>query len=195
MDGFVNLVRDLLLESGVSSENIYHKRRVELPGFFRAEKKWDLLAMVDGQLIAAIEFKSQIGPSISNNCNNRAEEAIGNATDLWTAYREGAFQLSARPWLGYFMLLEDKELTRRPISVREPHFKIFDAYRDASYADRYEQLMVRLIRERLYDGACFITSGEKGGKRGDYTEPSKQLSFKKFAREMIARTKAHLDTL
>ena len=60
-----------------------------------------------GQLGAAIEFKSQVGPSFGNNFNNRSEEAIGSATDVWAAYREGAFRPSPRPFLGYLMLLED----------------------------------------------------------------------------------------
>lgn len=42
-------------------------------------------------MIAAVELKSQVGPSFGNNCNNRTEEAIGTAHDFWTAYREGAF--------------------------------------------------------------------------------------------------------
>ena len=94
MDGFVELVRDLLEESGVDKPVIYCERCVELPGWFRPEKKWDLLVVVDGCLIAAIEFKSQVG-SFGNNYNNRTEEAIGSATDLWAAYREGAFKPSA----------------------------------------------------------------------------------------------------
>ena len=42
MDGFVELVRDLLEESGVDKPVIYCERYVELPGWFRPEKKWDL---------------------------------------------------------------------------------------------------------------------------------------------------------
>jgi hypothetical protein len=63
----------------------------ELPGFFRPTKDWDMLVVHEGHLIAAVEFKSQRGPSFGNNFNNRTEEAIGNATDLWTAFREGAY--------------------------------------------------------------------------------------------------------
>jgi hypothetical protein len=59
-----------------------------LPGFFRPTKLWDMLVIHEGKLIAAIELKSQVGPSFGNNFNNRTEEAIGNAHDLWTAYRE-----------------------------------------------------------------------------------------------------------
>ena len=52
---------------------------------------------VGGQLIAIVEFKSQVGPSFADSYNNRTEEALGNATDLWTAYGEGACKLSQRP--------------------------------------------------------------------------------------------------
>ena len=100
MDGFVALVRDLLEESGVDRPVVYCERHIELPGWFRPEKKWDLLVVVEGCLIAAIEFKSQVG-SFGNNFNNRTEEALGSAADLWAAYREGAFKPSTRPWLGF----------------------------------------------------------------------------------------------
>ena len=75
---------------------------LEVPGYYRPEKKWDLLVVVDDQLLVAIEFKSQVGPSFGNNFNNRTEEAIGNAEDVWTAYREGRFGKHQAPVLGYF---------------------------------------------------------------------------------------------
>jgi len=74
MDGFVLLVRDMLIENGISGVNVYSKKMVELPGYFRPEKRWDLLVVIDEQLLATIEFKSQVGPSFGNNFNNRTEE-------------------------------------------------------------------------------------------------------------------------
>jgi len=41
MNGFVNLVRDLLVESGIPSVSVFYERNVELPGYFRPEKCWD----------------------------------------------------------------------------------------------------------------------------------------------------------
>ena len=41
-----------------------------LPGYFRPTKLWDLLVTYKGQLIAAIELKSHVGPSFGNNFNN-----------------------------------------------------------------------------------------------------------------------------
>jgi hypothetical protein len=35
-------------------------------GWYRPEKKWDLLIVSDGKLLAGIEFKSQVG-SFGNN--------------------------------------------------------------------------------------------------------------------------------
>jgi hypothetical protein len=186
MDGFVGLVRDLLEESGIDRPVIYCERCVELPGWFRPEKKWDLLVVVEGCLIAAIEFKSQVG-SFGNNFNNRTEEAIGSASDLWAAYREGAFKPSARPWLGYLMLLEDAPGSTRPVKSQEPHFKVFEEFRSASYAKRYEILLTKLVRERLYDAACFLMSSSSDGPKGHYVEPAAELRFENFISPLLAR--------
>src|SRR5437016_1414078 len=122
MDGFIRLVRQLLTDARVPEKCIAVDKRIELPGWFRAEKKWDLVIVHESELLAALEFKSQIGPSFGNNFNNRTEEALGSATDIWAAYREGAFKPSARPFLGYLMLLEDCDPSRSPVKVLSPHF-------------------------------------------------------------------------
>ncbi len=194
MDGFVAMIRDLLLESGLPESTVFCSGKLELPGYFRAEKQWDLLVVAEGQLLAGIEFKSQVGPSFGNNFNNRAEESLGSATDLWAAYREGAFRPSARPWLGYLMLLEDAPQSRRPVGVQEPHFKVFDEFRNASYANRYETLLTKLLRERLYDGACLLLSNSNDGKRGKFQEPSAELAFQAFAGSLLAHAIAFVET-
>ena len=194
MNGFVNLIRDMLVENGISSPSIFCERNVELPGFFRPEKCWDLLVVVEGTLIASIEFKSQVGPSFGNNYNNRTEEAIGNATDLWAAYREGAFKPSTRPWIGFFMLLEETARSMNPVRAKEPHFKVFPEFVAASYAKRYEILLTKLLRERLYDGACFLLTDKSTGDKGDYREPNPELSFRNFAESLVARAIAHIKT-
>jgi Restriction endonuclease XhoI len=124
LDGFRDLVAELLVESGLQRATIYWRKKTELPGWYRAEKNWDLLVVADEKLVAIVEFKSQVG-SFGNNFNNRTEESLGNAADLWAAYEEGAFKPSERPWLGYLMLLEDAPGSNRPVSVKEPHFEVF----------------------------------------------------------------------
>ena len=107
MAGFIDLFTKLITNTGFEERHIFYKKAVELPGFFRPTKEWDLLVVRDNILIAVIEAKSHIGPSFGNNFNNRTEEAMGSAIDLWTAYREQAFMNSPQPFLGYFILLED----------------------------------------------------------------------------------------
>ena len=189
MDGFVELVRDFLVDCGIDQSNIFCNQAVELPGWFRAEKKWDLLVVVKGQLIATMEFKSQVG-SFGNNFNNRAEESLGSATDIWTAYREGAFALSQRPWLGYVMVLEEVSRSLSPVGVKEPHFPVFPEFREASYAKRYEILMTKLVRERLYDSAALLLSNQGSAEDGSYHQPSVELSFENLLTSLKARSMA-----
>lgn len=189
LDGFVELFRDFLEEAGLDRPCIYTSRKVELPGWYRAEKKWDLVIVRDGSLIAAMEFKSQVG-SFGNNFNNRTEEALGNATDLWGAFREGAFVPSLRPWLGYVMVLEEAKGSLCPVGVKEPHFKVFDEFRNTSYAKRYEILLTKLVCERLYDSAALILTDRLTGRDGTYIEPSPELGFDNLLISLKARAVA-----
>ena len=189
LDGFVELLREYLEQAGLDRTCIYTSRKVELPGWYRAEKKWDLLIVREGHLIAAMEFKSQVG-SFGNNFNNRTEEALGNATDIWAAFREGAFAPSLRPWLGYVMVLEEAKGSLTSVGVQEPHFKVFPEFRESSYAKRYEILLTKLIRERLYDSATLILTNRLTGRDGRYVEPSPELGFENLLRSLKARAVA-----
>lgn len=193
MDGFVLLVRDIIKAAGLLDDCIFAAKCLELPGYFRPEKKWDLIVVDGDVLVAAIEFKSQIGPSFGNNFNNRSEEAIGTAQDIWTAYREGAFPTSDRPWLGYVMMLEDCSRSTSPVSVRQPHFPVFAEFVDASYSERYQLLLTKLVRERLYDSACFLLSSRETGSKGRYTHPDQNLSFIQLAASLSGKITSHLN--
>ena len=189
MDGFVELTRDVLLACGIADEEISFDSRLELPGYYRPEKRWDILAVADGKLIAAIELKS-MASSFGNNLNNRAEEAVGSATDLWTAYREGAFPTTPKPWLGYLMLLVECEESTHPVSVREPHFPVLPEFTGASYAERCQVLLDKLMRERLYDATCFLMTPGESAPTGDYREPDADLSFRYFEESLRAQVSA-----
>lgn len=190
MDGFISLITDLMVEAGAEKSNIYHNKHLELPGFFRPTKEWDLLFVKDNQLILALEAKSQVGPSFGNNFNNRTEEAMGSALDLWTAYREGAYNKTIKPWLGYVFLLEDCPESRKPVRVQEPHFKVFPEFVNASYGKRYELFCRKLVRERHYNVAAFLMSDKTGGVKGRYTEPVDDLTFEIFAKSLVAQVTA-----
>lgn len=181
MEGFVDLVVDLVRANGLGHATICRKRAlVTLPGYFRPTKLWDLLVLNEGRLVAAIELKSQVGPSFGNNFNNRTEEAIGTAHDLWTAYREGAFGKQPRPFVGWLMVVEDAPRSQAPIRDRSPHFPVFPEFQGASYLQRYDILCQKLTREQLYTTAAVIATPRTAVASGDFTTLSDMTSLATF---------------
>ncbi len=190
LDGFVELIKEVLILNGVPERCIFIDTDLELPGYFRPNKKWDLLVVDNNELIIAIEFKSQVGPSFGNNFNNRTEEAMGSALDIWTAYREGVFGTQRAPWLGYFMVLEDCRKSNEPVRVRSPHFPVLREFIDASYKERYEIFCSKLLLERQYSAACFTTTSiTNNGIYYDF--PREELSCREFIVSMLAAAVSH----
>jgi hypothetical protein len=187
MDGFALAITNVLLTAGVPQESIHVKKSLTvLPGFFRPTKTFDFLVVTDGILKIVIELKSHIGPSFGNNFNNRAEEAMGSALDIWTAFREGAFGNATAPWLGYLIVLEDCPASRMRIKAAEPHFSVFPEFKDSSYAERYELFCRKMVRERHYSAACFIMADRhKVDETPNYSEPALDLSVANFLTDMI----------
>jgi hypothetical protein len=182
-DGFVNMIAAIVKSAGLEDICIKKaaKRERTLPGYYRPSKEWDLVILSKDELIGAVEVKSQVG-SFGNNFNNRVEEALGNATDFWAAYERGFYKPSARPWLGYIFMLEDSPKSRADTKhVQLAPFDIDPQFQTRSYARRYELVCERLVRERLYDAACFIVSESKSGEKGKYEEPNPELSIRNFA--------------
>ena len=181
MDAFVTLVRDIVRANGLTQAGIHLNRpAVNLPGYFRPTKSWDVVVINRGRLIAALEFKSQVGPSFGNNFNNRTEEAIGSAHDIWTAYREGTFGEHPRPFVGWLILIEDARGSRKPVKTESPHFPVFRDFKGASYADRYNILCRRLVQERLYTSASVLLSPRSASANGEYSELSELTGLRTF---------------
>lgn len=181
MDGFIQIVTDLVHANGFSHAEVHLERKVlTLPGYFRPTKLWDLLVLNKGKLIAALEFKSQVGPSFGNNFNNRTEEAIGTAHDFWTAYRQGAFGETAKPFVGWLMLVEDAPESRTGVRDSSPHFAVFPEFQKASYLDRYNILCKKLVQEQLYTSAAILASPKTASRDGSFKELSEMTSLKTF---------------
>jgi len=181
MDGFFGLLADLVEANGLPRLSIHRKKAVvTLPGYFRPTKQWDALVVHRGYLIAALELKSQVGPSFGNNFNNRTEEAIGNAHDLWTAYREGAFGNQAKPFVGWLMMVEDEPKSRCAVKNVAPHFDVFPEFNGASYLQRYDILCQRLVQENLYSAAGLMVSARAAKETGDFNDLSELTSLKGF---------------
>jgi hypothetical protein len=160
-----------------SARDIKRGKRVSVvPGFFRPEKEWDLVVKKGQALGAVIELKAQVGPSFGNNFNNRTEEALGNADDIWTAYREGAFGDQRAPWVGYLFLLEDHPKARSPVRLYEPLYPALPEFHDTSYADRYELLLRKMVRERRYSAATLLMSPNPQGGAVTFSEPAADLA-------------------
>lgn len=196
MDGFLALVLETIKANGLYHAEIHQNRAMlTLPGYFRPTKLWDLLVIYKGELISAIELKSQVGPSFGNNFNNRTEEAIGTAHDLWTAYREEAFGKQPRPFVGWLMMVEDASGSRSPIRDSSPHFPVFEEFKGASYLKRYDLLCQRLVQEQLYTTAAVIAAERSAVDTGDFTNLSDMTSLKTFITSLaghIASTAARL---
>ncbi|MCX7150236.1 MAG: PaeR7I family type II restriction endonuclease [Rhodocyclales bacterium] len=191
MDGFVALVIDIVRANGLAHAQIHQRRAVlTLPGYFRPTKLWDLLVIHKGDLIAAIELKSQVGPSFGNNFNNRTEEAIGTAHDLWTAYREEAFGKQPRPFGGWLMMVEDAPKSRSPVKDSSPHFPVFAEFKNASYLERYDLLCQKLVQEQLYTTASLITSTRSAASGGEFAEMSTMTGLKTFVTALAGHVAA-----
>lgn len=181
LDGFVSLILDLVVANGLAPTDVHQKRAlVTLPGYFRPTKLWDLVVVHKGHLVAAIELKSQVGPSFGNNFNNRTEEAIGTAHDLWIAYREGAFGKQLRPFVGWLMVVEDAPRSRASVREKSVHFPVFPEFQGASYLQRYDILCQRLTQESLYTAASVIATPRSAMKSGAYAELSRLTGLKSF---------------
>ena len=181
MDGFVALMIDLIKVNGLKDATVIREGRIPLtlPGYFRPTKMWDMLVLRENRLIAALELKSQVG-SFGNNFNNRTEEAIGTAQDLWTAFREGSFGEAPRPFVGWLMLVEDAPGSRRSIRDRSQHFPVRPEFQGASYIERYNLLCKKLVQEQLYTTTAVLASPQTAIKTGKFSDVSDMTSLKTF---------------
>ena len=180
MDAFAELLKRLAIEQGVPEKCIYTSQAY-LPGYFRSSKDWDFLIIAPNKkLIAAVELKSQIG-SYGNNFNNRTEEAIGSAVDLWTAFRENQFPGQTAPWIGYLTVVGNDEGSTNPVRNNESHYSVLPEFKSASYLDRYRVLCQKLILERHYSMAALVcTSGPD-----HYEDMSEDTSIERFILSFI----------
>lgn len=191
LDGFHEVIASVVKANGLGSATIHrNKSLVTLPGYFRATKLWDILVTHQDRLIAAIEFKSHVGPSFGNNLNNRSEEAIGTAADLWLAHRESAFGATENPFVGWLMVLEDCDKSRSPIRTISPHFPVLPEFNGASCADRYRILCEKLVKERYYTSAALLLTKRSAAKTGAWTEMSESSGLRSFIASLAGHVAA-----
>lgn len=177
MKGIRDLVKSIFIDAGMPEGSIGYEPF--LPGFYRARKQWDMAVRYKGALVAALEFKSQVG-SVGKNINNRFEEALGSGTDTWAAQTKFAAYGEVPPWLGYvFVLREDEETEKpnRPINALFPADPIF---KGMSYNQRYQEMLKRFIGDNIYQAGWFITTKIDDASQVSYAEPLATASGKAF---------------
>ena len=96
-----------------------------------------------------------------------------------------------KPLLGFLMLLEHDAASTKAVKEKEPHFKVLPEFKNASYAKRYEIFCEKAQREGLYDATAFLMSDQRGGLKGEYIEPSDQLTLKTLAAEIYGKAIAY----
>lgn len=191
MKSLTQLVAQVFVDEGFPEESVRFEGSLDIPGYYRPTKAWDLLVVHEDILVAAVELKS-IASSFGNNLNNRIEEGVGSAEDVRTAYREDLLG-PTRPWLGYFFMIADEEKSQRPVGLRSrPVVPMDPIFSDAShrnktvsYQRRAEIFCRRLVREQLYDAACFVVSAK--GSEADVLQPADDMTFGRF----VASIKGH----
>lgn len=215
MDGFVRVLEAVANHCNLPSSSVHIKKSaVVLPGFFRATKNWDVLVIHESRLLAVFEFKSQVG-SFGNNFNNRSEEVIGSAADLWVAHHHGAYgggtnrsrnQVSddapallnpvitsdpRPPFLAWLMLLEECDASLRSVRCDAPHYPVFAEFEGASYARRYQILCERLVERQLYSAAALeLTQSGENTHRAMSPATSIRNLFSEFAGRALAATQS-----
>lgn len=202
LDAFADIVKDVVKSSLANATVCSRGCIAEVPGFFRPHKSWDLLVIDEAKLIAAIEFKSQVG-SIGNNFNNRTEEVLGSSLDLQTAIEEKAFGLEANVFSGYIIVVEDSSASRANPRIKMKYFPVMEGFladegergvtyvpkadgtypnaKGISYIERYDMMCKRLMMKKMYTATAVITSPKpEVGVSRCYDHISKETSIEAF---------------
>lgn len=201
LDAFADIIRTVVKTSLPDAVICSRGCVAEVPGFFRPHKSWDLIVIDDGKLVAAIEFKSQVG-SIGNNFNNRTEEVLGSSLDLQTAIEEKALGLEANVFTGYIILVEDSPKSRATPKIKMKYFPVMEGFlaneaergityvrkldgtypkaTGISYIDRYDMMCKRLVMKKMYSATAVITALPDPGAQEMYGHVSKETSIEAF---------------
>jgi hypothetical protein len=172
MNGFIEVFTQLVIEAGIDRAHIFYDQSLELPGYFRPNKKWNFIVVVKGQLVAALKTKAHRGPFSDDN--RGAQQTICDVLDLWAAYRT-APDACPRPWVGFLMLVE------APTPPGEVRCKESPAVQPCMEFCR------RLILERFYDSSALVISNPEEKDSEPRSEPCDGISFERLAIALFMR--------
>jgi hypothetical protein len=83
-------------------------------------------------------------------------------------------------------------MERKPGGYRTPNIptRILSVISAENHKKYQKSLVTKLVRERLYDAACFLMSNATDGPRGVYREPAPELNFANFISSLLAKAMA-----
>lgn len=141
-------MQDELIAAGGSGLRFLSGRKATLPGYYRATKSWDLIALQDDEPILAVEYKSMQG-SEGKNLNNRADEVFGVAEDLRAAEQAGLLASTMRR--AYIFVMGIAPESTSPAGVSRVAAGKTDAiFQGASYLERAAIMCERMRSTGLY---------------------------------------------
>ena len=193
LHGLIMLCREVLIDAGLSAESeIAWASETALPGYYRAQRSWSLVARANKELIAAIEVQAQVGPAVGNNFTNRVEQVVASATDLWAAFDAGAFQQSQRPWLGYLLLVGDGAKAGTKLRLSKSPFPVLKEFKKKSAPTLRCELLMRRLRERgLYNATSLMFAERENASIGHSTSPD-TLDPRSFLQSLSAHVREHV---
>ncbi len=183
LDELHRLIVRVFIDAGVPADMLEVRKR-PIPGFFRRDKSWDVVVTVADRVVGIVELKSMAGEEPGKNYNNRTDEALGQAVDVWKAVERELIDAPLRPWLGYFMLLEDNDSANRSVKDRTPVWPADPVFDRSTYAKRYEIFFDRMVKVQRLDAACLALANKSDGK---VQFPTNALSFQTFAAAIHGR--------
>ena len=170
MNGFIELLTKLVIEAGIDRAHIYYDQALELPGYFRPNKKWDFIVNVNGQLVAAL--KANVSSDSFSADDRDAQGAICDALDLWAAYRTSPSS-QPRPWVGLLMFREEALPSNEQRTEISPQ------------AQKCMAFCRRLFLERIYDSAAVMLCHPEAGSAGEYSDLGDELTFHSLATSLF----------
>ena len=186
MNGIRDLVASIFVDAGMPENSI--TKEPFLPGYYRARKRWDMAVKYKGSLVAALEFKSQVG-SVRKNQNNRFEEALGTGADTWAAQRKNQAYGEIPPWLGYVFVLREDEETESKMHKLSALFNVDPIFEGMSPNERYQTMLSRFMGDNVYQAGWFITTKNEIDGRVSYAEPLATASGRAFRAAVEGRVK------
>jgi hypothetical protein len=178
MGSVTDFVGKLFEDAGIDKTDI-KKGAPYLPGYYRIRKQWDLVVVHRGHLVAAVEFKSQVG-SVGKNFNNRFEEALGTATDTLTAQRKFQPYGEVPPWLAYVFVLQETDETEAARNGTAL-FPVDPEFKGMSYNQRYQTMLSRFMGDQIYHAGWFVTTKRGLDNSVTFVEPLATAAYKSFA--------------